>query len=82
MSSTGDLSYGDVLIGATHHGDEHVEKDDDHDARIDAEHQQADEHGECVFLVDLKGLQIDQAKGAPEERLQRFEEAKRHELAA
>ena len=70
------------MIGAAHHGDEHVEEDDDHDARIDAEHQQADEHGEGVFLVDLKGLQVDQAESAPEERLQRFEEATTDELVA
>ena len=69
-------TYSDVLIGATHHGDEHVQENDDHDRAVHAEHQQADKHGERVLLVDLKCLQVDETERAPEERLQGFEQAR------
>ena len=52
-------TYSDVLVGAAHHGNEHVQENDDHDRAVHAEHQQADEHGERVLLVDLKCLQVD-----------------------
>ena len=69
-------TYSDVLIRATHHGYEHVQENNDHDRTIHAEHQQADEHGKRVLLVDLKCLQINQTERAPEERLQGFEQAR------
>ena len=40
---------GDTLIGVAHHGDEHVEEDDDVAAWVDAEHQQSPEPSELLY---------------------------------
>ena len=39
----------DALIGVAHHGDEHVEEDDDVAAGVDTEHQQSPESSEFLY---------------------------------
>ena len=40
---------GDGLVGVGHHGDEHVEEDDDVTDRVEAEHQEGPEAGELLY---------------------------------
>ena len=55
-----------------HHGDEQVEQDDDVDDGEGAEHDEAPEPGELLDPRQLKVVQIDQAKGRPEQCLTCF----------
>lgn len=41
------VRYLDDLVAVRHHGDEHVHENDDHEARVDAEHH----HAHCVHVV-------------------------------
>ena len=48
------LAHLDDLVTVRHHGDEHVHEDDDHEARVDAQHH----HPHCVHVVPSVALVI------------------------
>ena len=52
-----------------HHGDEEVEQDDDVDDGEGAEHDEAPEPRELLDARQLKVVEVDEAKGGPEEGL-------------
>ena len=58
------MTYRDFLVGVAKHGDEHIEQDNDDDAAVRSEHQPAHKLCECVFLLQIKMLQVDQTKGS------------------
>ena len=43
------IVHRDGLVGVGHHGDQHVEKDDDGADVVEAEHQQGPEPGEFLY---------------------------------
>lgn len=69
-------TYSYILIWVTHHSNQHVKQDDNHDGRIHSIHQQTNKHRKCVFFIDLKCLKINQAECSPEESLQWFEKTR------
>ena len=70
------LAYGYYLIRVVHHGNEHVYQNDNHYATINAEHQQADKHRECVLAVQrVQAVFLNQAERSPVQCLHCFEKA-------
>lgn len=65
--------YLDFLERGVHHSDEEIEKDDDGDDAVCAEHDGADEHGDIMTVreVDYGHLQL--AEDGPHQRLQRLQ---------
>ena len=62
------------MIGIVHYGNEQVQQDGDHDDRVDAEHGDANEHGERVRGVQvLEPVFLHKAVDAPEQGLKRLE---------
>jgi len=52
-----------------HHGNEQVEQHHNIDNRVGAKHQHAPESGEDLNAIQLKAVQIYQAKDSPEKGL-------------
>ena len=59
----------DELVGVVHHGDEQIEQDNDVDDGEGAKHDEAPEPGELLDPGELKVVQVNQAKGRPEQGL-------------
>ena len=70
--------YRNSLIRTGHHGNQHVQQDDNVDNRIRSEHQKAPEARETLTAGQFKGLQIHQTEAGPKQRLRSFKEAKRN----
>ena len=68
-----------LLVGQVHHGDEHVEEDDDGNDVVDHIHDHGDVFGEGVVLVHRHGRQVHDAHHRPEQRDDAFHD--RLELA-
>lgn len=52
-----------------HHSDQEIQKDDDVDDRVSAEHQHTPEPGEYLDAIQLEALEVHQAENRPEEGL-------------
>lgn len=63
------------LIRIGHHGDEHVEQNNDVDHGVRTEQQQAPKPRETLDPGEIERRQIHETETGPEERLRRFEYA-------
>ena len=57
------------MIRVGHHGDEHVEEDDEADGGVSAEHRHAQEFRVVMILFQAEVVQVDQAVNRPKQRL-------------
>ena len=64
----------DDLEAVAHHGDEHVQQDNDVAHGVGPEHEQGPEPGELLDARQLKVGEVDEAEGRPEQGLRRLEE--------
>ena len=59
------------MIRVGHHGDEHVEEDDEADGGVSPEHGHAQEFRVIMVLFQAEMVQVDQAVNGPKQRLWR-----------
>lgn len=66
-------TYSDELVGVVHHGDEHVEQNNQRDDIVRPKHGRPDELGELVPGLHVGDVQVQQPEYRPEQRLESLE---------
>lgn len=62
-------TYSNHCVRVGHHGNQHVQQDDNVDHAVRAEHEQAPEAREALDAGQVERLQVDEAERSPEKGL-------------
>lgn len=67
VSVTRFKAYGDYLIGIAHHGNEHVDENNDHNGAVDAKHEQTNKHCKGMLPIErVEAIFFDKTERSPE----------------